>query len=233
MTMDEQRKRLPPYVSYRTFSNFISGLQQNMPSRIDRSYWGEFLSGSTGTQLMAALRFLGLIDTNGRPTTLLRSLVSASIEQKAGILREIASESYSFVLQSSLLEPNNATYAQLEEAFKGTFKLADDVGRKCIKFFIAMAQDSGIPLSPFITKRFRSAHAGSGTKTATRKASTRTVRNLEVPKEEVEIPNRALWNKMLLEKFPTFDPTWSDEIKQKWFVAFDELLKLSFLDGKK
>ena len=30
---------------------------------------------------------------------------------------------------------------------------------------------------------------------------------------------------MLLAKFPTFDPNWSDEVKVKWFTAFDELLK--------
>jgi len=29
----------------------------------------------------------------------------------------------------------------------------------------------------------------------------------------------------MLAKFPTFDPNWSDEVKLKWFAAFDELLK--------
>jgi hypothetical protein len=33
---------------------------------------------------------------------------------------------------------------------------------------------------------------------------------------------------MVLEKFPTFDPTWSDDIKLKWFEAFDALLKRGF-----
>jgi len=232
MTFNEQRKRLPPYVSYRTFSNFVNGLQQNMPSRIDRSYWGEILSGSTGTQLIAALRFLGLIDGNNHPTPLLKSLASAKVEQKTSILREITSESYRFVLQSALLEPGSATYAQLEEAFKGTFQLADDVSRKCLKFFIALAVDAGVPLSPFILKRSRSARTGPGTKATLKKTSERTIRNSEVPKVMEEIPNRTSWNKMLLEKFPSFDPTWSDDIKLKWFAAFDELLKRSFLEGK-
>jgi hypothetical protein len=232
MTMNEQRKRLPPYVSYRTFSNFINGLQQNMPSRIDRSYWGDILSGSTGTQLMAALRFLGLIDGNSRPTQVLKSLAVARAEQKTGVLRQITSESYGFILQSSVLEPNSATYSQLEEAFKGTFQLADDVSRKCMKFFIALAVDAGIALSPFILKRSRSTYASSGTKAAVKKIGIRTKRNLEVPTIMEEIPNRTSWNKMLLEKFPSFDPSWSEEIKLKWFAAFDELLKRSFLESK-
>jgi len=40
MVAEKGKKSLPPYVSYRTFRNFIDGLQTGMPSRIDRSYWG-------------------------------------------------------------------------------------------------------------------------------------------------------------------------------------------------
>jgi hypothetical protein len=58
---ETSKKHLPPYVSYRTFRNFLERLQQHIPSRIDRSYWGDFLSGSNGIQLMAALRFLKLM----------------------------------------------------------------------------------------------------------------------------------------------------------------------------
>ena len=168
MVNDKSRKRLPPYVSYRTFLNFIDGLQQRVPARIDRSYWGEMLSGSTGTQLMAALRFLGLIDASSKPTGRLKPLVSAKGDQRRELLKEITSEAFGFVLQGSL-DHQNATYAQLEEAFHSTFQLADDVGRKCIKFFIALASDAGIPLSPFITKRSRSTQTGTGTKTITKK----------------------------------------------------------------
>ncbi len=66
----------------------MSRLQQQIPARIDRSYWGETLSGSTGTQLMAALRFLRLIDTNSRPTPLLKQLVAARAEQRSELFRE-------------------------------------------------------------------------------------------------------------------------------------------------
>jgi len=29
----------------------------------------------------------------------------------------------------------------------------------------------------------------------------------------------------LLSKFPTFDPAWPDDVKSKWFNAFDKLMK--------
>jgi hypothetical protein len=221
VTTEKGRKHLPPYVSYRTFRNFIDGLQQRIPSRIDRSYWGDILSGSTGTQLMAALRFLGLIDANGKPTEQLRPLVIARGEPKAKLLRELASDSYEFVVKSPL-DLESATYAQLGEIFSNTFQMTDDVSRKCVKFFIDMSGDAGMPLSPFITRRTRSTVGG---KKVARKAPGRTNRNALVPQAAEEMPDNLSWHSMLLSKFPDFDPSWSDDIKIKWFSAFDELLK--------
>ena len=80
MTTEEGRKHSPPYVSYKTFESFMTKLQQQLPTRIDRSYWGEMFSGSTGTQLMSAMRFLNLIDVNARPTPRLKLLTSATPE---------------------------------------------------------------------------------------------------------------------------------------------------------
>jgi len=227
MPGEKNHKRLPPYISYRAFRNFIGRLQQQVPARIDRSYWGETLSGSTGTQLMAALRFLGLIDNSSKPGSQLRSLVSAKDDQKSDLLREITSKAYSFVLQSSL-DLQNATYAQLEEVFHDTFQLTPDVCRKCIKFFVSLAADARMPLSPFMTKRFRWTHAGSGitgTKGVTKKVRHRAIQNGVIPHNSEEVPEGMSWNSMLLAKFPTFDPNWSDEVKVKWFTAFDEFLK--------
>jgi len=232
LVTDKGRKHLPPYVSYRTFLNFISGLQQRVPSRIDRSFWGDMLSGSTGTQLMATLRFLRLIDANGKPTERLKPLVSAKGEQRAQLLREIATEAFDFVLRSSL-DLESATYAQLEEVFHNTFQLTDDVSRKCVKFFIAMASDAGMVLSPFITKRTRLTHTTSGTKTITKRVGSRTSRNVIIPQGLEELPTQSSWNKMLLAKFPNFDPAWNDELKLKWFAAFDELMKKGFPRGEK
>lgn len=199
-------------------------LQQRIPSRIDRSYWGDILSGSTGTQLMAAMRFLDLIDINGKPTAKLEPFVSARGEVRTQLLREITNDAFDFVCQSSL-DLESATYAQLQEVFHNTFQLTDDVSRKCVKFFIAMASDAGINLSPFITKRTRSTYASTGIKTASKKAGIKTKRNAVVPQGRDEIPNSSSWDSMLLSKFPNFDPSWSDDLKMKWFAAFDELLK--------
>ena len=54
----------------------------------------------------------------------------------------------------------------------------------------------------------------------------------ELTKAEEQVM-QILWDmekgfvKDLLEKFPAFDPGWTEEIKSKWFDDFRELMKIS------
>lgn len=224
MVDDKSKKTLPPYVSYRTFRNFIDGLQLGIPARIDRSYWGDRYSGSSGTQLMTALRFLGLIDSTSIPTTRLRQMVSAKGAQRSEVLKQIGYSAFDFLSERSL-DPRGATYAQLEEAFYNTYQVTGDVARKCIKFFISLESDAGVPLSPFIMKKTKTMRTNSGRKKTTSKTTLGTKRNSVIPPQESTIPVQVTWYEMVLTKFPTFDPAWSDDVKLKWFEAFDTLLK--------
>jgi len=226
MVNDKGRNALPPYVSYRTFRNFVDGLQLGMPARIDRSYWGDRWSGSTGTQLMTALRFLGLIDGNGIPTTRLRQLASAKGAQRSEILKQVAYTSFDF-LSGRSLDPQVATYAQLEEAFYNTYQVTGDVARKCIKFFISLESDAGVPLSTFIMKKSKSIRATSGRRVTTKKTGAGTNWNSAIP----VLSDQTTWYEMVLAKFPTFDPTWPDDVKLKWFEAFEGLLKRDWVPG--
>ena len=223
MDNDTVRKALPPYVSYRTFRNFIDELQMGIPARIDRSYWGERYSGSTGTQLMTALRFLGLINGGGVPTTRLRQLVSAAGAQRPEVLKQIARTAFDFLSERSL-DPGVATYAQLEQAFSSTYQMTSDVTRKCIKFLINLLDDAGVSLSPYILKRSRAIRSGIGKKGPTKKAIPRTNGNSMASSDSGVVPEQTVWYEMVLAKFPNFDPTWTDEVKMKWFEAFDSLL---------
>jgi hypothetical protein len=222
MLSSSSKKLLPPYVSYRTFLNFLEGLQQTMPARIDRSYWGDRLSGSTGTQLVSALRFLDLIDLNGFPTVKLRQLVASRGSQRSELLKQITHESYSFFFLSQV-DPQSATYSQMEEVFHDNYQIASDVARKCIKFFVGLAGEGGMKLSPFVTKKSRTIRQA----TAVKKPARTLDKNIgtEIPKHSGQIPNGTTLDKLLIDKFPGFDPSWPDEVKLKWFAAFDELLK--------
>jgi hypothetical protein len=226
MTIEEVKKHSPPYVSYKTFGNFISQLQPQVPTRIDRSIWGDMFSGSTGTQLMSAMRFLNLIDANSRPTPRLRVLPSASGEHRTALLRQVTEEAYAFVLKGTL-DTQNATYAELADVFQNTYNVKSDVCRKCIKFFTEISKDAGISLSPQITKKRKVPRTNSGTKNTNKKVGTRTNENFVVPDKDPKVPGILTWHQMLADKFPHFDPAWNDDIKKKWFEAYFELFKIN------
>jgi hypothetical protein len=171
---------------------------------------------------MTALRFLSLVDVNGTPTSQLKLLISTRGVQKKEVLRQITTESFNF-LSEGVFDLQTATYSQLEEAFLHTFELTDSVNRKCVKFFVTLASDAGIPLSQFITKRARLLPNTTGTRPAIKRKGARTKVNVPIPQDLGDIPAKTSWDRMLLTKFPTFDPTWSDEVKLGWLEAFDGL----------
>jgi hypothetical protein len=78
-------------------------------------------------------------------------------------------------------------------------------------------------LSPFVTKKSRNARPATAGKKAARPLDKKT--GAEIPQQTGKIPNGIALDKLLIDKFPGFDPSWPDEVKLKWFAAFDELLK--------
>jgi hypothetical protein len=153
MTINEGRKNSPPYVSYKTFEHFLSRLEQQLPVFIDRSYWGTMYSGSAGMQLMSAMRFLNLIDSNAKPMPRLKLLVSGITgEHRTVALRQTAEEAYAFVFKG-ISDLQNASYADLVHVFQNTYHMKIKVCRQCIKFFVEFSKDAGIPLAPQITQR--------------------------------------------------------------------------------
>lgn len=146
--------RVPPYTSYRTLKTFIEDLKsQGLPSRIDRSVWGARFSGSVGTQLMSALRFLGLLGAEDEPTDHLQSLVDAfGSDGWKKELRGVLERSYAPVMSLKL---EQTSPGQLVEAFRANYRAQEAVLQKSLTFFLHAAQDAEIPLSPRIVKTTR------------------------------------------------------------------------------
>ncbi len=140
----------PPYTSYRTFKTFIEDLHEHgVPSRIDRSVLTRF-SGIVGTQLMHALRFLGLIEDDGRPTPRLKELMKAHgaghwAEQFMELLRQEYAPMFAIDLET-------ATPSHFNEAFRRAFPAADAVVQKCVTFFLYAANDAGVKISGRVLK---------------------------------------------------------------------------------
>lgn len=142
--------RTPPYTSYRTFTTFIQDLREHgVPSRIDRSVLTRF-SGVVGTQLMHALRFLGLIEDDGRPTQRLKALVNAHVAGRwPETLLELLRQEYAPMFAIDL---ETATPSHFNEAFRKAFPAADAVVQKCVTFFLYAANDAGVKISGRVLK---------------------------------------------------------------------------------
>jgi len=140
----------PPYTSYRTFKTFIEDLHEHgVPSRIDRSVLTRF-SGVVGTQLMHALRFLGLIEEDGRPTPRLTELVNAhATGHWPETLLERLRHEYAPMFAIDL---ETATPSHFNEAFRRAFPAADAVVQKCVTFFLYAANDAGVKISGRVLK---------------------------------------------------------------------------------
>src|ERR1051326_547162 len=105
---------VPPYVPFRTFRNFIEGLKQGIPSRIDRSVMGS-MSGGLQSQLAAALKSLSLISANGLPTELLPKLVNSEGADRIKTWRQILALGYPFLFKNFDLK--SATPRMVAEEF--------------------------------------------------------------------------------------------------------------------
>jgi hypothetical protein len=163
---------IPPYVPFKTFKSFISGLREMgaVPGRIDRSLMYN-QSGAVQGQLMAALKYLDLITANGTPTDYLKKLVGATegAEQKTA-LRDVLTHSYGFLFGTTDFDPRHATSSQLSHAFSETGATGETV-RKCVAFLLLAAQDAEMPLSPY----FKTTRAPRGSGSRSQKPTRQVV----------------------------------------------------------
>jgi hypothetical protein len=139
-----------PYVAFRTFLSTLEGFQAGLPNRIDRSVWPS-LSGAVQGQLLAAFRFLALVDEQGAPTPLLRELAAAGPEARQRLLRRVLEKSYPDLIA---LELARASPRQLEEAVRrGGYSGA--TLRKAASFFLQAAVYADLPISVLLRKKTR------------------------------------------------------------------------------
>jgi hypothetical protein len=216
MATTDTDRILPPYLSYKTFAAFVEGLKVGIPARIDRSVM-KTLSGANQSWLMGALRYLKLATDEGVPTDRLRQLVDSEGADRQKRLQEVAKSAYGFLFREGF-HLQTATPRQLDEAFAKAGPTGDTV-RRCVTFFVAMAKDAGLQLSPHIEKTSRASRV------TTRRRRTNGAGGTGVLEQPTKPDTVKPLTELLLDKFPAFDPAWTDEVKTKWFAAFGDLME--------
>jgi hypothetical protein len=133
---EESRESRPawPYTSFKTLNNLIQRFEAEkaIPPRLDRS----ILGGSEGqkTQVLAAMKFLGLVQgANNEVTPLFQQLVEHPKDRQR-LIGELLTKHYP---EATRLGTINATAKQLEETFVG---LTGDTLRKAVAFYLNAAK---------------------------------------------------------------------------------------------
>ena len=211
------KNKIPQYVSFKTFQTFLEFLSQGMPYRIDRSVWVNKFSGSNGTQLMSAIKFFQLIDNDGIPNNDFDNLVSRDFETQKKTLRSLLFRYYELVFE---LDLTRATKSQLRERFR-TFDTKEGVIVKCESFFIQAARFSNIELSPHILARRHSKN--SLWSSEKKKVNNSVISHSASFDNSKNNPINNNMIKMILDKYPDFDPSWSPDVQKSWIESMTKL----------
>jgi len=228
MTPQEQTPAIPPYVPYRTFQTFLEFLlEEGIPGRIDKTVWGPRFSGSSGTQLMTALKVLELVDSEAHPDDKLDRLVHAEGEERRALLRDILEGFYKPVFE---LDLSRASKGQFRDAFR-RFGTKEGVLTKCEAFFIRAAQAAGIKLSQRILAGRHGAGRlrNSGTSVRSRAVAAqpvntaKTERVVDVDPASQELSTQLELADRILAKYPDFDPAWDPSVQTRWLEGMTRL----------
>ena len=210
-------KRIPPYLPFTTFRGFLDGLSvSGVPTRVDRSVMAS-KSGSTQALLLAAIRYFGLVSDNGLPSRDLDALVKAKGKERQEVWRRVLEKSYPNLFK---LDLQRATTQQISEAFRREGLSADETIRKALNFFSLAVKDAGLKLSPHI-KPYAGRKSGRPPKAA--------VQIQDLPQTPRFLTESLLQNgsksdlDALLSRLPSFDHSWSAELKQEWFKWVENL----------
>lgn len=172
---ETSKKTIPPYVTYKSFSNFINGLRENgTPPHITRS----ILPGSnSGKAAMAAsLTALGLVNDKDEPTDDMKQLVDTSKDYST-ILRLVMKKNYPFLVDGSL-DLGNTTTDKVVEKMKELGAGGSTV-TKCIAFLLSAASDAGMPVSRYV----KTPAPPTSTKKRAQRGATRSEQENEVEDE--------------------------------------------------
>ncbi len=163
-TVVQQNKRNPPArnTSRFWFERFLAVIQRQNPGIIDAAFVGQIAPSNEG-KLLAQLKFLGVIDEQGKPTRLLPILNMVGEEQKKAF-REIADTAYRD-LQGEV-KMDKAVPDDLVNFFIRKYAFTRDKAINAAKFYLYLAEKGGIAVSgelgSFLTEKAPSPGQSSG-----------------------------------------------------------------------
>ncbi|HZR58524.1 MAG TPA: DUF5343 domain-containing protein [Terriglobales bacterium] len=137
------------YLPFRTFLGAIEALQHGIPKRIDRTIWRS-QSGIVQGQIMMALRFFGLVNSEDEPTPALHRFVD-SPEKRAENMCALIHHSYRDLIEHDLTKMSPR---MLETAME-QYSVSGETKRKAVTFFLQAAKFADLPMHPLLSSQVR------------------------------------------------------------------------------
>jgi hypothetical protein len=232
---DKDPKWVPPYVAFPTVTTLIERMaaEGGAPPRIDRSYLRSF-SGGYQSQVIAALKSLGLIDDATNVGEQLTSLVEAPDRDARGrIFADILRKYYPEPVRLGTIK---ATQGQLEDAFR-EYGLSGDTLRKAIAFYLGAAKYANMPVSVnFRVPSVTAADGRKGTRTSKKGTGTSDPAALDAPPEDqpAELgpkgvdPTIAAW----LKRIPPSGKPWAAWERERWIDVLTTILNAIYAEDE-
>jgi hypothetical protein len=134
-----------PYGNVVWYEKFFGLIRSKSWEKIDAAIIeANIIRGPNATMLFNGLRFLGLVEENGKTTLKLESLRVRGEEFKES-LKEVVEEAYVDLLKTVALE--QAKTEHVLNYFMKTYLYGEAAARQAMKIFFYLAQEAGIPLS--------------------------------------------------------------------------------------
>lgn len=233
--MEETGKRgpTPPYVAYKTLSNFLDRFKQGLPGRIDRGLMGS-MSGAAQSQVTTALKYLGMISENHIPNPIMKRYVSGEEADRKAALREMLEKSYPFIFNGDF-DVSTATAHMLRDAFATNTAATGETVSRCIAFFKDAARDADFEVSPYILQKSpRSSSGGVKRRSVTRRPQRdpeEVVTSSQVshaPKSPSFPAESSLLLMGLFQRLPAPGSGWEKEERERWVQTLQNVLMLEY-----
>lgn len=233
MEKPEKKAATPPYVAYKTLSNFLDRFKQGLPGRIDRGLMGS-MSGAAQSQVTTAMRFLGMISENNIPSPIMRRYVGGEETERKAALREMLEKSYPFIFQGDF-DITTATAQMLRENFAENTSATGETISRCMAFLKDAAADAGIIVSPYILQK-SARSGGSGKKRNTVKkppqvtepTSSNAQSAAHAPKTASFAAQSSLMLMGLFNRLPVPGKPWPTAERQQWLQTLQNVLLLEY-----
>jgi hypothetical protein len=144
--MATEKPLTPAYASPKSLTTFFNDRRKGPDTDVvDKSLMTNF-SGSTQLELMATLKFLGMIGDKGEPQQVYKEYVKATDEGRKAMLGPILRKAYPFIFNVPGFDIERATSLTVAERFRQQ-NISGSTLSRAVAFFLAVCKEADIKVA--------------------------------------------------------------------------------------